>query len=386
MSEPDAKESARTIPLRLESTHNTTMVEPRLGLDLKAQIESELRKVEKLPATELALVLAPLLEPIAQALQAMQLLQQRWAEWIEENREWLTQVRSALQEAVAKVGTFVADVNQASAQFAQTLNEVERLAGLGWALPTQLSVPELIEFLSLPDADAAADYLIVRLDTSDPELRNMEERLRKDSLLREFPTVLPQCFRAIRRGDYAIAVPTLVSMLERVIQQLNPPEYHADTNVLRTLQETGAIAQKARQDLFCAALWFSLLKTVEGLWKQFPLGTPSTPVLSRPGIQHGRIEPPNVKSEVVRLLNTLETALALHELLGNAEQIPSIENIDGREYMRPVWALLHAGSSYPEGNKFGTSRIRRTLDRNFILGPTDEAAPEMARRAKVPRD
>ena len=36
---------------------------------------------------------------------------------------------------------------------------------------------------------------------------------------------------------------------------------------------------------------------------------------SRHGVQHGRTEPPNTKTEIVRLLNTLETALALHELL-----------------------------------------------------------------------
>jgi hypothetical protein len=351
MSKPAARKLAKTISLSVESTRSSTTVELNLGREVKAQIEAERRRVEKLPPTELALLLAPLLEPITQAVQVMQLLQQRWTAWIEENREWLTQVRGALHEAGAKVGAFVADVNQASAQFAQTLNEVERLASIGWTLPTQLSLPELIDFLALPDAEAAADHLILKLDTSDPEFLNMEERLRKDPLLREFPTVLTQCFRAIRRGDYAIAVPSLVAMLERVIQQLNPAKYHADTDVLKTLRETGVIARKAREDLFCAAIWLSLFKVVEGLWKQFPLGTPSTPVLSRPGIQHGRIEPPNIKSEVVRLLNTLETALALHELLDGAEPLPSIQNIDEREAMRPFWALLHAGIFLPRGKQ-----------------------------------
>jgi hypothetical protein len=281
----------------------------------------------------------------------MQLLQQRWAAWIEENREWLTQVHSALLEAGAKVGKFVAGVNQVSTQFAETLHEVERLASIGWTLPTQLSLPDLIEFLALPDAESAADYLIRKLEVSDPEFIHMEERLRNDPLLREFPTSLSQCFRAIRRGDYAIAVPSLVAMLERVIQQLNPPEYHADTNVPKTLRENGTIARKARDELFCAAVWLSLFKVVEGLWKPFPLAESSTPVLSRPGIQHGRIEPPNSKFEVVGLLNTLETALALHELLDDAAPLSSSENLNGRETMRPLWALLRAGLFLPRGRQ-----------------------------------
>jgi hypothetical protein len=351
MSKPDAKVSAKTSSLSVESTRNSTPMEPNMGREVKAQIDAELRRVEKLPPTELASLLAPLLEPIIQAAEVMKLLQQRWAAWIEENREWLTQVRGALHEAGAKVGGFVAGVSQASAQFAETLHEVERLASIGWTLPTQLSLPDLIEFLALSDAESAADYLIRKLEVSDPEFVHMEERLRRDPLLREFPTALSQCFRAIRRGDYAIAVPSLVAMLERVIQQLNPPEYHADTNVLKTLRENGIIARKAREDLFCAAVWLSLFKVVEGLWKQFPLAASSTPVLSRPGIQHGRVEPPNSKSEVVRLLNTLETALALHELLDAAASLSSSENLNGRETMRPLWALLHAGLFLPRGRQ-----------------------------------
>jgi hypothetical protein len=42
-------------------------------------------------------------------------------------------------------------------------------------------------------------------------------------------------------------------------------------------------------------------------------------MLSRPAIQHGRIEPPNTKRKAARLLNTVETLLALHDLLKNAE-------------------------------------------------------------------
>ncbi len=362
MSKQDTKVSAGAISLNVESTSSSSTMERALGREMQAQIERERWRAETLP-NELTSLLAPLLEPIVQAVQVMQLLQQRWASWIEENREWLTQVRGALQEAGEKVGVFVVGVNQASVQFAQTLNEVERLARIGWTLPTQLSLSELIEFMASTDAEEAANYLIKKLNTFDPEFLNMEERLQKNPLLREFPTVLTQCFSAIRRGDYAITVPTLVAMLERIIQQLNPAEHHADTNVLKTLRETGVIARKAREDLFCAAIWLSLLKVVEGLWKQFPLEAPGTPVLSRPGIQHGRVEPPNIESEVVRLLNTLETALALHELLNSAEAFTSIGNTGQRQAMRPFWALLHASIFLPR---------RKEVREQNDLAPADE--------------
>ena len=127
--------------------------------------------------------------------------------------------------------------------------------------------------------------------------------------------MLPQCSRAIRRGDYAIAVPNLIAMLERVIQTLNPESLHASTDVLKTLRAKGVIAEKAQEDLFCAAIWLSLLKGGDPLWANLPLNIPNSAALSRHGVQHGRTEPPNTKTEIVRLPNTLQAALALHELL-----------------------------------------------------------------------
>ena len=145
-----------------------------------------------------------------------------------------------------------------------------------------------------------------------------------------------------------IAVPVLVAILERVIQKLNPEHLHANTDVVRTLREKGEIALRAQEDLFCAALWLSLFRVVGSLWKPFPLNTPNTPVLSRPGIQHGRIEPPNTKAEIIRLLNTLETAIALHELLDEANSF-SISSGSETDAVQPLLSLLRANFYLPRG-------------------------------------
>src|ERR1035438_3017427 len=224
----------------------------------------------------------------------------------------------------------------------------ERVADCGWTVPTELTVSELIAFLRSPDAEAAAAYLIQRLDSMDPDWSRMEERLWSDPHLAEFQTVLPQCFRAIRRGDYAIAVPNLIAMLERVIQTLNPESLHASTDVPKTLRAKGVIAEKAQEDLFCAAIWLSLLKVVSPLWANLPLYIPDSSGLSRHGVQHGRTELPNTKTEIVRLLNTLETALALHELLRENREF-SIKDACGYDKMQPAFALIRANFFLPRG-------------------------------------
>jgi hypothetical protein len=271
-----------------------------------------------------------------------------WFTWVEENREMILHVGQAVHEVAAKVGAFLVEMDEASQWFAELLREVERLGDCGWTFPTELTVSELIDFLRSPDAEAAAAYLIQRLDSTDPDWSRMEARLWRDPHLAEFQTVLPQCFRAIRRGDYAIAVPNLIAMLERVIQTLNPESLHASTDVLKTLRAKGVIAEKAQEDLFCAAIWLSLLKVVGPLWADLPINIPNSAALSRHGVQHGRTEPPNTKTEIVRLLNTLETALALHELLHENRGFSIKENKKSKK-MQPAIALIRANFFLPRG-------------------------------------
>ena len=69
---------------------------------------------------------------------------------------------------------------------------------------------------------------------------------------------------------------------------------------------------------------------------------------SRHGVQHGRTESPNTKTEIVRLLNTLETALALHELLRDNQSF-SIKEINDSKKNQPAFALIRAHFFLPRG-------------------------------------
>src|SRR6202030_257591 len=129
---------------------------------------------------------------------------------------------------------------------------------------------------------------------------------------------------------------------------LIPESLHAPTDVPKTLRAKGVIAEKAQEDLFCAAIWLSLLKVVSPLWANLPLNIPDSAGLSRHGVQHGRTEAPNTKTEIVRLLNTLETALALHELLSENREFSIKESNDSKK-MQPAFALIRASFFLPRG-------------------------------------
>jgi hypothetical protein len=322
--------------------------ERNLGAEMKAYLDAELRKLTVLPPSELEVALQPILGPFIEMVQVVQLAKQGWLKWVERNHETLLLAGQALNEFTQRVGSVLVEWDQASRRFAEILLEVERLADLGWTLPTQLSVSELIQFLASSNADDAASYMLLKLDQSDPDFTVMESRLLSEARLAGFRTILPQCFRAIRRSDYAIAVPPLIAMLERVIQTLNPSYLHANTDVTKTLRERGPIARKAQEDLFCAAVWLSLYRVTGQLWDNLPLEIPHDVGLSRNGVQHGRTEPPNTKAEVVRLLNALETALVLHDLLKEDENF-AIGQREGGKHMKPMFALIRANFYLPRG-------------------------------------
>jgi hypothetical protein len=320
----------------------------KLRREMKVFIDAELRKANLLPPDELQAILKPWLLPLRQSFEFVRQIQQSWVDWIRQNREQLAAFNNFMQQAALAAGEFVVAADTASKKFAITLERLQGLARQGWTLPTQLSVAELHEFAQLENSVTAAEFMMKKFEESDPEFKEMEERLLSDPRLKEYSTILPQCFRSIRKEDFAIAVPSLMAMLERVIQSLNPPSLAASTNVRKTLRDRSPVARRAQHDLFCAAIFFTLATVVADLWKEYPLQAQGASVLSRPAIQHGRVEPPNSKYEIVRLLNTLETALALRDQLDHSGlPLHGIETLDKRQ--QAFQAVFTANFYLPRG-------------------------------------
>jgi hypothetical protein len=307
----------------------------------------EIRKSAGLPQDDLHLSFEPWTSSIRGAIEAVNQIQRALGNWVEAHREEITAIGEFVRNAARLAAEFAIAAGAASQAFKRTLANMERLARLGWTFPTQLSLAELSLFAELTDSVSAETFMLRKFDESDPQLERMESRFLSDPRLREFSTVLPQCFRAIRREDYAIAVPNLMAILERVIQQLNPPHLAASTDVVRTLHHGGAVARQSEREVLCAAVWLSFATVIADLWKQYPLRMPDSPTLSRPAIQHGRIEAPNSKGEMLRLLNTIETGLSLHDQLSDVDSLKPPTGQDANSEESAILAVLRASFYLP---------------------------------------
>lgn len=313
-------------------------------------LSQELQNLGSPPTQGLGSLFATWIVPIREVMESVNQMQSALFDWVQAHREEIDAFRRFLENAARFLVEIGEATDAASKAVEETLKRVEGLAQLGWTFPTHLSIKELKELVQLGSAAEVEAFMLEKLEKADPQLERTECRLLGDQRLKDFGTLIPQCFRAIRSGDYAIAVPNLIAMIENVIVQLNPPHLVASTEVTKTLKKGGPVARQVEHDLFCGAIWFSLLIVTNQLWKQYPLsitGTNST--LSRPAIQHGRIEPPNSKVEILRLLATLETGLALHEQLegGDSLNFSKGKNFERRE--RAIIAMFRASFYLPRG-------------------------------------
>jgi hypothetical protein len=331
----------------------------------KQFIQDEIRRLSDLPQDQLLRVLEPWLSPIRDAFDVFIAFRRGLEQWLEEHRQEIVAVGDALKTVAVTLGQFAAESDAAAQRFRITLDKLKSMSELGWSFPTQLSLPELNELAELTDIASIDTYMVAKLEGSDPLFEHVEQRLLRDTRLQAFTMVLPQCFRSIRVGDYAVAMPNLISMLESVIIGINPPDLVASTKVGRALKD-GKIAHQVKHDLLGAAIWLSLFTVVKEVWDNYPLSPPPTPPrLSRPAIQHGRLEPPNSKVETWRLLNTLETALALRNHLEGSASFQTRETKpDDRQLA--LEAFLRAGLSLPRGRCDGDKGVHEDSD-----GPPD---------------
>ncbi len=291
----------------------------RIVEDLRKETLETVRQFNQ-AQTEISKAVATIAGPYVELVQQLREVQKNFVSWVEVNREEIRAFQAGIANAVhlgVQFGNLVAD---ASKQVSATLERTDHIAKLGWTFPCHFYFSDLVELAQLETREDADSYVLQWYDENDASLERMERRICGHVATEAFRTVLPQCFNSIRRGDYSIAIPQLIAVLENVILRLNPPNL-LSRDVKKALQAGGRVARDAKRQMFAAAMWLSLATFVSELYVQVPAISPNVaPVLSRHGIQHGRFEAPNVRAEAIRVLHAIDTALSLSDRLGRQKQ------------------------------------------------------------------
>jgi len=189
----------------------------------------------------------------------------------------------------------------------------DRLALLGWTMPTRFSVLDFVSssgaFVSFADAsrtDQDIDAMLTAFysDSDCKQLRAVERDLTTSSTLGTRKLLLEEAFEAFYRGRHQIPVPALVATIEGLIATETGNLQSRSVAVKAFVAAREALAKP--RTLECLT-WYSVRKWIEQLFASSDFSGPLPPRINRHWILHGRDTGPWNMADSVRLFAALHT-------------------------------------------------------------------------------
>ena len=251
--------------------------------------------------------------------------QQLFAQIAEAQKSWAQNILSqigpafarfqstALQESWSALSKVVAEGMKRTRN---ALERVELLAALGWTLPMEMSLPEF-HALVMQDGlsvGAVEEWFIDYYSRDEGlEFNSLKKHLMNSDHLAFWRPLLAQVFDAYSRGQFAVCVPSLLSVLEGSIAvPWNVTAFHKERCRKGFFEER---INTTRPDSIRRFQWKSVaafvLTVFEGVDPNREYSTPK-----RNLILHGKSDPATWdQADRLRLLQSIDTILSLgHEL------------------------------------------------------------------------
>ena len=214
----------------------------------------------------LSSAIKPIQERVTTAALEWNAVQERWQKQSAAIQDSVTYWARIWSEAGVALGKELADFGP---RLLRTLESADHVGRLGWTVtkwmrPSDMAV---LSQMHLPgDADA---YMLAWYEAVDLDLDRLEKRLLAATELEPFRTPLTQCFTAYRRGDYAISILFLASVLEGGIRNLVPMARFFSTNVQSMVKDLYDKVKEDDPDTIEVYFWMSLYTFVQWFYKQY---------------------------------------------------------------------------------------------------------------------
>jgi len=188
-------------------------------------------------------------------------------------------------------------------------NGAERLARSGWTLPISMTIPDMIELLRVPD-DEIDDAFIAAYEEEDG-FSWLKREINAAARLKGWQPLLEQCLDNYEKGNHAICVPALLSVLEGAIAK---PDGLLFVKSEERLAYFKAKIEAADAESLDRATWNSMNIFFGLLYEKSDFRTAPPPKLNRHWILHGRDLPSSWRrADALRLFHALTTLCTLYQ-------------------------------------------------------------------------
>jgi len=208
----------------------------------------------------------------------------------------------------------------------------KRLARLGWPMPMSLTPREMYVLVKQHKGRAAVDRALLAVYESDGGryFERVVANLSGRKHLKRWQPLLEQALTAYRRGDYAITVPALLTVVEGVLMRAHGNQ----TRPIKVVTERIAQLEATFGGSVTVMLWRVVGEFVRELYARSDFTGRRPRGLNRHWILHGRDVADWDRSESLRLFQAVDT---LSYLLEPRPSIPSARSGSSRSrHRRPV--------------------------------------------------
>jgi len=209
------------------------------------------------------------------------------------------------------------------------LQQTELLAAIGWILPSEMSFRDLASFV-LEDADLTVgrvDEFFIDYYDSDGgcEFLEMKTRLISSPQLSFWRPLLQQCLSAFERGDYAICVPSLLTMVEGIVEAQWPVTVRKAKERTKffdnKIQIGGSQTPDACESWVLQSHWRSIKAFVENVFEGSVHPRQDYPIPKRNLILHGKSDPAQWdRADCLRLFQAIAVIAWFSERLAEEVQ------------------------------------------------------------------
>ncbi|MCP1122944.1 hypothetical protein NKR74_06280 [Bacillus sp. 3103sda1] len=224
---------------------------------------------------------------------------------------------NAINEAITEISSPLKNIDW-DAVMRTWVESAEKLGERGWTFPLSMTPGEVVEISDAEDIDAEIEEYFSH--NNGYAYTRMKRDVLDHKLVESWKSLLEQCFNSYENGNYLVAIPNLLIIVEGIARMLISEKFEK----YKTKQRTSLREQykKVREDVPTDRMYVVAYVSVVGFLNQvfqqgnFDRNPTRFPIINRDWVLHGKDAPSNWKKvDALRLFNAIYSLTVVYFLI-----------------------------------------------------------------------
>lgn len=241
-----------------------------------------------------------------------------YVETIQKFANFGKQINNAIDEVKKELSSQLSDID-----WDETMrvwrDSAEKLGERGWTFPLSMSPREVVEFSEIEDIDTAMEEYFSH--DNEYAYTRMKRDVLDHKIVESWKDLLEQCFNSYENGNYLVAIPNLLIIVEGIARMLIAQKFEKHKKAYRrpkVYTQFKVVQEEVSTDRVYLVAYVSVLGFLNEIFKNgnFDENPTRLPNINRDWVLHGKDTPINWKRvDALRLFNAIYSLTAVDFLL-----------------------------------------------------------------------